>query len=181
MIGTLACARAGSHFDPPSRRIYNVDGLREVCKIEAHDSEVLCLEYSRENSTAPIGGDVVNNNNVNNKTGVNNGSQGTGRLLASGSRDRFVHVFDVEREYQFQQTLDDHSSSITAVRFVQGPGSQLQMISCGADKSIIFRKAQLQVRAESLPKFRQLALRHLCVRVEVEQDSFRRRIRRLSG
>ncbi|CAN8009058.1 unnamed protein product [Ixodes pacificus] len=124
-------------------RIYNVEGLREVCKIEAHDSEVLCLEYSRENSTAPVGGDVVNNN-VNNKTGVNNGSQGTGRLLASGSRDRFVHVFDVEREYQFQQTLDDHSSSITAVRFVQGPGSQLQMISCGADKSIIFRKAQLQ-------------------------------------
>ncbi|EEC11682.1 WD-repeat protein, putative [Ixodes scapularis] len=66
-------------------------------------------------------------------------------LSSPACRDRFVHVFDVEREYQFQQTLDDHSSSITAVRFVQGPGSQLQMISCGADKSIIFRKAQLQL------------------------------------
>ncbi|XP_077521792.1 WD repeat domain 62 [Amblyomma americanum] len=91
-------------------------GAQEVCKIEAHDSEVLCLEYSGP----PDEG---------------------GRLLASGSRDRYVHLFDVEQEYAFQQTLDDHSSSITAVRFVRAPGT-LQMISCGADKSIVFRKAQ---------------------------------------
>lgn len=93
-------------------------GAQEVCKIEAHDSEVLCLEYSGP----PDEG---------------------GRLLASGSRDRFVHLFDVEQEYAFQQTLDDHSSSITAVRFVRdSPPGTLQMISCGADKSIVFRKAQ---------------------------------------
>ncbi|KAH8027684.1 hypothetical protein HPB51_007234 [Rhipicephalus microplus] len=66
-------------------------GAQEVCKIEAHDSEVLCLEYSGP-------------------------AEESGRLLASGSRDRFVHLFDVEQEYAFQQTLDDHSSSITAVR-----------------------------------------------------------------
>lgn len=62
------------------------------------------------------------------------------RYLASASRDRLIHVFDVKQDHSFQQTLDDHSSSITAVRFVQS-GANLQMISCGADKSIIFRKA----------------------------------------
>lgn len=40
--------------------------------------------------------------------------------------------------YDFTQTLDDHSSSITAVRFISSQ-NKLQMVSCGADKSIIFR------------------------------------------
>lgn len=43
--------------------------------------------------------------------------------------------------YSFVQTLDDHSSSITAVRFLY-THNQLQIVSCGADKSIIFRQLQ---------------------------------------
>jgi WD40 repeat protein len=45
------------------------------------------------------------------------------------------------QEYNFVQTLDDHSSSITAVRFLN-THNQLQMVSCSADKSIIFRQLQ---------------------------------------
>ncbi|GAB6031727.1 hypothetical protein CHUAL_009471 [Chamberlinius hualienensis] len=96
-------------------RIHELQRMGELCKIEAHDAEVLNLEYTKPD------------------TGH--------RLLASASRDRLIHVFDVDQEYAFQQTLDDHSSSITAVRFVQS-NNQTQMISCGADKSIIFRTAQ---------------------------------------
>ncbi|GFT22246.1 mitogen-activated protein kinase-binding protein 1 [Nephila pilipes] len=99
-------------------RIHDLEFVEELCKIEAHDSEVLCLEYSKPITVA--------------------GQEK--RYLASASRDRLIHVFDVKQDHSFQQTLDDHSSSITAVRFVQNEGS-LQMISCGADKSIIFRKA----------------------------------------
>ncbi|CAM1318924.1 WDR62 (predicted) [Pycnogonum litorale] len=96
-------------------RIHDLQFMDELCKIEAHDSEVLCLEYSRPD---------------------------TGHeYLASASRDRLIHVFDVDRDYAFLQTLDDHSSSITAVRFLQCQGN-LMMLSCGADKSIIFRTAQ---------------------------------------
>lgn len=51
------------------------------------------------------------------------------------------------QEYQFLQTLDDHSSSITAVRFFQNQ-ERLFMVSCGADKSVIFRQATL-VRARN--------------------------------
>ncbi|CAH1956634.1 unnamed protein product [Acanthoscelides obtectus] len=91
-------------------RIHDTSTMRELCKIEAHDAEVLCLEYSDSN----LG------------------------LMASASRDRLLHVFDTKNGYDFQQTLDDHSSSITAVRFLTHAGNT-QMVSCGADKSLIFR------------------------------------------
>ncbi|XP_065213511.1 WD repeat-containing protein 62 isoform X3 [Planococcus citri] len=100
-------------------RVYGLKNVEEVCKIEAHDAEVLCLEY------APV---IPNSNK---------------RLLLSASRDRLIHVFDASDYYKFVETLDDHSSSITAIRFIDMNG-QLQLVSCSADKSIIFRRYQLQ-------------------------------------
>ncbi|XP_075116051.1 WD repeat-containing protein 62 [Leptodactylus fuscus] len=97
-------------------RIYDLGKYEEMLTIEAHDGEVLCLEYSR-----PWNGVT---------------------LLASASRDRLIHILDVERDYTLLQTLDDHSSSITAVKFA-GDEDQMHMISCGADKSIYFRPAQM--------------------------------------
>uniref|UniRef100_A0A8C3T2K0 WD repeat domain 62 n=1 Tax=Chelydra serpentina TaxID=8475 RepID=A0A8C3T2K0_CHESE len=95
-------------------RIHELQFMHEVVKVEAHDSEVLCLEYSKP------------------ETGM--------ALLASASRDRLIHVLNVDKNYKLEQTLDDHSSAITAVKFA-GNG-EVQMISCGADKSIYFRSAQ---------------------------------------
>ncbi|XP_037033889.1 uncharacterized protein LOC119072719 isoform X2 [Bradysia coprophila] len=98
-------------------RIFNLENLKLITTIEAHDSEVLCLEYTSEKIDR--------------------------KLLASASRDRLIHIFDVENSYQILQTLDDHSSSITSVKFIAGiSGSAFQMVSCGADKSIIFRTFQ---------------------------------------
>lgn len=96
-------------------RIYDLKTMKQIQAIEAHDSEVLCLEYTNDKIEK--------------------------RLLASASRDRLIHVFDVENKYNILQTLDDHSSSITSVKFI-GSGLTFQMISCGADKSIIFRNYQ---------------------------------------
>jgi len=53
-------------------------------------------------------------------------------------------VFDVAQNYLLLQTLDDHSSSITSIKFV-GAGLNFQMISCGADKSIMFRSFQVSL------------------------------------
>lgn len=39
------------------------------------------------------------------------------KLLASASRDRLIHIFNVEKNYSLEQTLNDHSGSITAVKF----------------------------------------------------------------
>ncbi|XP_036877330.2 WD repeat-containing protein 62 isoform X1 [Manis javanica] len=95
-------------------RIHELHFMDELVKVEAHDAEVLCLEYSKP------------------ETGLT--------LLASASRDRLIHVLNVEKNYNLEQTLDDHSSSITSIKFAGN--RDIQMISCGADKSIYFRSAQ---------------------------------------
>jgi WD40 repeat protein len=96
-------------------RIFNMEIFQQIAHVEAHDSEVLSVDYSRSMDM-----------NV--------------TFLASSSRDRFVHIFDVTKDYQLVATLDDHSAAITAVRFTYSSiTSNLQLISCSADKSLIFR------------------------------------------
>nr|XP_050853535.1 mitogen-activated protein kinase-binding protein 1 isoform X9 [Vespula vulgaris] len=134
-VRSIRVSPDGKHLASGDRsgniRIHDVSTLEELCLIEAHDAEVLCLEYSRFSQY----------------------SVETPRLLASASRDRLIHVFSVDQDYNFSQTLDDHSSSITAVRFFNqtNQSNQLQMVSCGADKSIIFR--QLQSTPGGMPQF----------------------------
>lgn len=60
-------------------------------------------------------------------------------MIATASRDRLLHVFDINNGYQLTQTLDDHSSSITAVKFTR---DAKKLISCGADKGVIFRSIE---------------------------------------
>ncbi|XP_047395524.1 mitogen-activated protein kinase-binding protein 1 isoform X2 [Sciurus carolinensis] len=118
-IRSVCISPNGQHLASGDRmgtlRVHELQSLTEMLKVEAHDSEILCLEYSKPD------------------TGL--------KLLASASRDRLIHVLDAGREYSLQQTLDEHSSSITAVKFAASDG-QVRMISCGADKSIYFRTAQ---------------------------------------
>ncbi|XP_044127189.1 LOW QUALITY PROTEIN: mitogen-activated protein kinase-binding protein 1 [Bufo gargarizans] len=109
------CLNCGALVSILYYRVHELQSLRELLKVEAHDSEILCLEYSKP------------------ETGMN--------LLASASRDRLIHVLDASKDYSLQQTLDDHSSSITAVKFAANDG-KMRMISCGADKSIYFRTAE---------------------------------------
>ncbi|XP_069043818.1 WD repeat-containing protein 62 isoform X2 [Lepisosteus oculatus] len=118
-IRVLGISPDGQHLASGDRggnlSIYSLQFLDEVVKVEAHDSEVLCLEYySPEPGTT---------------------------LLASASRDRLIHVLSAESDYSLEQTLDDHSASITAVKFT-GALPELRVVSCGADKSIYFRTAE---------------------------------------
>ncbi|KAG9481354.1 hypothetical protein GDO78_010541 [Eleutherodactylus coqui] len=118
-IRSVCVSPNGQHLASGDRtgtlRVHELQSLAELLKVEAHDSEILCLEYSKP------------------ETGMN--------LLASASRDRLIHVLDASKDYSLQQTLDDHSSSITAVKFAANDG-KTRMISCGADKSIYFRTAE---------------------------------------
>lgn len=60
------------------------------------------------------------------------------QFLATASRDRMVHVFtSVENSYQPVQSLPDHSAAVTAIGFTKLE-DRLQLLSSGADKSIIF-------------------------------------------
>ncbi|CAF3454137.1 unnamed protein product, partial [Rotaria sp. Silwood1] len=96
-------------------RIFDMQTFKQIALVEAHDSEVLSVDYGQSSDM-----------NVS--------------FLASSSRDRFVHIFDASKDYQLVATLDDHSAAITAVRFTfSSVTSNLQLISCSADKSLIFR------------------------------------------
>uniref|UniRef100_A0A8C4D963 WD repeat domain 62 n=1 Tax=Dicentrarchus labrax TaxID=13489 RepID=A0A8C4D963_DICLA len=114
-IRVLGISPDGQHLAAGDRcgnlRIFGLEFLDELAKIEAHDSEVLCLVFSPTS------------------TGV--------KLLASASRDRLIHIFNLEKNYSLEQTLNDHSASITAVKF-----TEVRMVSCGADKSIYFQTAE---------------------------------------
>ena len=118
-IRSVRVSPDGKHLASGDRtgniRVHDLTLADEVQCIEAHDTEVLCLEF-----TDPYA------------TGVN--------FMASSSRDRLLHVFDRDQDYGLVQTLDDHSAAVTSVNFAKQDG-QLLMMSCGVDKSILFRNA----------------------------------------
>eukprot|EP00002_Diphylleia_rotans_P022866 TRINITY_DN4493_c0_g1_i2.p1 TRINITY_DN4493_c0_g1~~TRINITY_DN4493_c0_g1_i2.p1 ORF type:complete len:1186 (+),score=184.48 TRINITY_DN4493_c0_g1_i2:927-4484(+) len=92
-------------------KIFSASNGSLISSIEAHDGEILDLDYSKP---------TVDGN----------------YLLATGSRDRLIHIFDVNRSYELMRTLDDHSSTITCLRF---SANGAKLISGSADKSLVFR------------------------------------------
>ncbi|KAI7900323.1 quinon protein alcohol dehydrogenase-like superfamily [Cokeromyces recurvatus] len=93
-------------------RVYNMNNWEILTYLEAHDSEILSIDITTSKEK-----DAPN-------------------LIATASRDRLLHIFDIKSNFQIVQSLDDHSSSITAVKFSK---DATKLISCSADKSIIFR------------------------------------------
>ncbi|XP_021238884.1 WD repeat-containing protein 62-like [Numida meleagris] len=117
-VRVLRVSPDGEHLASGDRagtlRIHELSSMREVAKVEAHDSEVLSLDYSKPETGAT--------------------------LLASAGRDCLIHVLNVSQNYQLERTLDDHLSAVVSVRFA---GSrEVQLISCGVDKNIYFRTGQ---------------------------------------
>ncbi len=63
-------------------------GLNCVAALKAHDSDVLCLDFSRDSA-----------------------------LLASASRDRRVNVYSADTGFSVSRSTEDHSSAVSSVRF----------------------------------------------------------------
>lgn len=81
--------------------------------VSAHELDVQCVEFSDSSRGAP-------------------------HLLASGGRDRLVHLFRPEKSsYEHCYVIDDHQSALNAVRFVQNHNGDLYLFTCGSDKTII--------------------------------------------
>ncbi|KAH7730357.1 WD repeat-containing protein 62 [Aphelenchoides avenae] len=87
----------------------------KVITFEAHEGEVMCLDY--------------------NDPSKNEGQS----LLASGGRDRLVHLLDASNGYSHLAVLDDHSSSIVSLKFVNTADS-FKLITAGTDKVVIIRR-----------------------------------------
>eukprot|EP00250_Pteridium_aquilinum_P034323 c7418_g1_i1 orf=2-772(+) len=101
--------------------IYDLNSLQIANFKEAHDAEILTLSFG---SVAVVAAD----NQLEEVT-----------LLASGGRDRLVHIYNASRDFEVIETLDDHSASVTALKFACD-GSKL--LSSSADKSVVFRSIE---------------------------------------
>ncbi|KAI9347797.1 WD40-repeat-containing domain protein [Zopfochytrium polystomum] len=106
---------AGDRFG--NLRVYDLDNFSQRVFLEAHDAEILSMDF----------------------TYASLGPSRSQLLLSTASRDRLIHVFDVERQCQLVQTLEDHTASVTAVRFSD---NGRRLISAAADKSVMFRQSQ---------------------------------------
>ena len=100
--------------------------------LPAHEAEILTLDYSPYMSSSAILPAAASAAKEPEKDLV---------LLASGGRDRLVHICDAsdsttkpEARYSLVRTLDNHSSSVTVVKF-SADGSRL--VSCGGDKTMV--------------------------------------------
>uniref|UniRef100_A0A3B3TFT0 MABP1/WDR62 second WD40 domain-containing protein n=1 Tax=Paramormyrops kingsleyae TaxID=1676925 RepID=A0A3B3TFT0_9TELE len=92
-----------------SLRVFCLQFLHELLHIKAHDSEVLCLEFSPA------------------FTGLD--------LLVSAGHDGCIHIFNRENGYSHERTVCDHSTSIIAIKFT-GAFPNAGLVSCGGDGSV---------------------------------------------
>ncbi|KAJ1656676.1 hypothetical protein IWQ61_003792 [Dispira simplex] len=117
--------------------LYDVEIQTYIMNCQVHSAAILTMDFTVLSPTERVG-----------SMGMNE------YLLATAGRDRLIHIFHLYLEQdlpspvvsqipasghyrcQHLQTLDDHSSSITCVRFF---GKGLRVVSCGLDKSVMFR------------------------------------------
>ena len=70
------------------------------------------------------------------------------KLLASAGRDRLIDVFDVQNNFSFVQTLDDHSASITSIKFnskLSSSGSDYVYPHAKWNPSLSFKEDRRQI------------------------------------
>jgi mitogen-activated protein kinase binding protein 1 len=110
--------------------------------IKAHDAEILTLSYS-----PPI---------HEHSEQVDQTTSQESYFLASGGRDRLIHIFDatptlpIDQRYHLVTTLDSHSSSITITHFTSD-GSKF--VSCSGDKTMVLNTITGHefIRLKSIP------------------------------
>lgn len=80
--------------------------LDEMRCIEAHENEVLSLDFARQREQGSLADSQVEETDG-------------GYLLVSGSRDRLIQIYDSRNDYEPVQIIEEHQSTVTSVRFVE--------------------------------------------------------------
>lgn len=99
--------------------IYDLHTSDYTCLNETHDAEILSLSF-RLSSTKDADSEEIDCN----------------YFLASGGRDRVIHLYDVQRNFDLVETIDDHSAAVTSVKLAC---NGYKILSCSADRSLVFR------------------------------------------
>ncbi|XP_031276141.1 mitogen-activated protein kinase-binding protein 1 [Pistacia vera] len=100
--------------------IYDLTSSDYTCFKDVHDGEILTLSFS-----------LLSKNDFSSEDGMD-----SHYFLASGGRDRTIHVYDVKRNFDLVETIDDHSAAVTSVKF---SCDGCKILSCSADRSLVFR------------------------------------------
>ncbi|KAL5113101.1 WD repeat-containing protein 62 [Taenia crassiceps] len=97
-------------------RIYDFKTFKLLHSIRAHDAEILSITFFESKLTPGVS------------------------LLCTSSRDRVIHVFAPRQDYSRVQTLADHSGVVNSALFFESEETRrIYLISCGADRSLLFR------------------------------------------
>ncbi|XP_027927090.1 mitogen-activated protein kinase-binding protein 1 isoform X1 [Vigna unguiculata] len=98
--------------------IYNLQTSDYTCFQGAHDGEILTLSFTL--STQDISKEIVKNN----------------YFLASGGRDCMIHLYDVKRNFDLIDSIDDHSAAVTSIKI---SSNGCRILSCSADSFLVLR------------------------------------------
>ncbi len=112
-------------------RVLDLHTMREKLSTTAHAAEILAMSYS----PPLVSSDGDKNWSVNIEDDQRDSLDEPMVLLATAGRDRLIHVLNASMQYSPIDTLDNHSSSVTIVRFTS---DGRRLISCGGDKNMVF-------------------------------------------
>ncbi|KAL5983258.1 hypothetical protein ACLOJK_017342 [Asimina triloba] len=99
--------------------VYNLHTSDYTCFQDAHDAEILSLSFSLPRKMDGPADQELHSH----------------YLLASGGRDGMIHVYDVKRNFDLIESLDDHSAAVTSVKLTCNGHN---LLSCSADRSVLF-------------------------------------------
>ncbi|KAM3185271.1 hypothetical protein ACTXT7_006703 [Hymenolepis weldensis] len=119
-------------------RIYDFNTFKLLHSIRAHDAEILSITYFESKLTLQMKYSMAPFAQIQ-KEAVPGMS-----LLCTSSRDRVIHVFAPQQGYSRVQTLADHSGIVNSALFYECEENRgIYLISCGADRSLLFRVLNL--------------------------------------
>eukprot|EP00828_Plagiopyla_frontata_P007889 TRINITY_DN13827_c0_g1_i2.p1 TRINITY_DN13827_c0_g1~~TRINITY_DN13827_c0_g1_i2.p1 ORF type:complete len:627 (+),score=118.11 TRINITY_DN13827_c0_g1_i2:301-2181(+) len=97
-------------------QVYEVSNEKMKAEISAHDNEILSIDFTF------LGQSLQK------------------RVIATGSRDRLIHIFVFQdNRLELLQSVDAHSAAVNSVRFCRGT-EKLMLLSSAADKQFILQE-----------------------------------------
>ena len=138
-------------------RVFDLASRTERLRLAAHDAEVLCVTYGPSADKREVAGsNPLFGGGGNVRTSASSpdsagfpfvaDAEAPELRLASCARDRLVHIYDASLEpdgslgtYRLEETIDDHDAAVTGAR-IAGLGSDATLVTCGADRKVIFRR-----------------------------------------